>query len=680
MTAGVEVLFRPIDLGGLRVKNRLMMTTHGPRLSRERYQRYLAERTYGDSVGLVGVSAGAGVHNFPFGPGRFVLGYQYDQDVVPMHPLTREGLAYYQQAVGPLRALADTVHENGAKIVGQVLNTGASTHSETFQPLPAPSVVQDEHRHHVPHALTMDEIGQLVEAFGHAGRRVMEGGLDGVEIHGAHGYLVHQFLSPITNRRTDAYGGSIEKRMRFLVEVFAAIRRLTAPEYPIGVRINAPETAPGGTTIEDVCAVARKLNELGAAYVNVSGGTYTGLRQGLQLPYVAPSYQPEGPNVPAAAIVREFSPSAPVIVAGRILDIDMAANIVRSGKADMVGFTRALIADPSFVRKAAAGKGEEVNRCIGCNECHYGALRPTVCSVNAWAGHEAELTHTPASPPKRVLIVGGGPAGMECARVAALRGHHVTLVEARNEIGGMLALAGRDPNRPELGGYIRYLENRLREAAVQIELGRTIEAAAIQATDADVVVLATGASDYVPDIPGSHDQRVLTAGQVLTQIVPPPPQRERLGASSHPLALGRRVAVVGGLEDHFPPLTMADMLASQGHEVVLLTELVHIGDGIEAAGLYTITSRLLEKRVDIQPMTALVAIEPDGTLKVANALTRDERTIGPVDNVVLACGGRPRDELAGQLAGKDVRLIGDVLSPRRLVHATLDGARLGSTI
>jgi 2,4-dienoyl-CoA reductase-like NADH-dependent reductase (Old Yellow Enzyme family) len=220
----------------MRVKNRLMMTTHGPRLSRERYQRYLAERTYGDSVGLVGVSA-AGVHKFPLGPGRFVSSYQYDQDVVPIHPLTNEGLAYYQQAVGPLRALAETVHANGALIVGQVLNTGASTHTETFQPVPAPSVVQDEHRHLIPHALTLDEVGQLVEAFGHAGRRVMEAGLDGVEIHGAHGYLVHQFLSPITNRRTDMYGGSAENRMRFLVEIFTTIRRLTASDYPIRVRI-----------------------------------------------------------------------------------------------------------------------------------------------------------------------------------------------------------------------------------------------------------------------------------------------------------------------------------------------------------------------------------------------------------------------------------------------------------
>jgi 2,4-dienoyl-CoA reductase-like NADH-dependent reductase (Old Yellow Enzyme family) len=661
MNPAYAPLFQSIDLGGMRVKNRLMMTTHGARLSRERYHRYLAERTFGDSVGLVGVSAGAGVQNFPIGPGRFVSTNQYDQDVVPIHPLTSEGLAYYQQAVGPLRALADTVHANGALLVGQVLNTGASSHTETFQPMPAPSVVQDEYRHLTPHALTLDEVGQLVEAFGHAGRRVMEAGLDGVEIHGAHGYLVHQFLSPITNRRTDMYGGSAENRMRFLVEIFAAIRRLTASDYPIGVRINAPETAAGGTTIELVCAVARKLNDLGAAFVNVSGGTYTGLRQGLQLPYVAPSYQAEGPNVAAAARVREFNPSVPVIVAGRIIDMDMAAAIVQGGQADLVGFTRALIADSSFVRKAYAGVGE-VNRCIGCNECHYGALRPTVCAVNAWAGHEDELKLTPAVPPKRVLVVGGGPAGMECARVAALRGHKPRLVEARSELGGMLALAGRDPNRSELAGYVRYLSNCLTELGVEVHLNTTLDAAAIRASQAEVVVLATGAREYVPDLPGID--RAVTAGQVLS------------GRAD----LGHFVAVVGGLEDHFPPLAMADMLAGRGHRVILLTELVHIGAGIEPAGLYTIVKRLLDKGVEIRPMISLLAFEPDGQLVLAHTLTRQQSTVGPVDSVVLACGARARDELAAQLEGMEVRLIGDALSPRRLVHATLDGARLGTTI
>jgi NADPH-dependent 2,4-dienoyl-CoA reductase/sulfur reductase-like enzyme len=364
--------------------------------------------------------------------------------------------------------------------------------------------------------------------------------------------------------------------------------------------------------------------------------------------------------------VRRSVAGVPVIVAGRILDLAMAEDIVASGQADMVGLTRALIADPHIVRKAAAGGHEAVNRCIGCNECHYGALRPTVCAVNAAAGHEEELELLPAEQPRRILIVGGGPAGMECARVAAVRGHTVRLVEARPELGGMLAIAGRDPNRSELAGYVSYLAGKLRELEVEVMLGCELSPTAIIEDGADVVVLATGAHEYEPEVPGVRDARVTSAARVLT------------GEAT----LGRRVAVVGGLEDHFPPLTVADLLAGRGHEVVLLSELLHVGEGIEPAGLYMLTKRLLLNNVDIQPMTALREVRADGALIVANSLTRARHTLEPVDSVVLACGGRPRDELAAELRGRVPRLhvIGDALSPRRLVHATLDGARMGSTV
>jgi 2,4-dienoyl-CoA reductase-like NADH-dependent reductase (Old Yellow Enzyme family) len=587
--------------------------------------------------------------------------YVGDFDIVPAHPLSAEGKAHNDGLIPVLREQAAVVHRHGARCVGQVFNPGLSQHTDNFQPAIAPSAVQDEFRHHMPHVLTAGEIADLIEAFGLAGGRVMEAGLDGIEVHAAHGYLFNQFLSPLTNRRTDAYGGSPENRLRFLLEVIGALRAHTAADFPIGVRINGSDGVDGGLTVEDMCAVAVRLAAAGVVYLNVSGGNYTGLRQGVRLAYVAPSSTPPGPNVDAAAAIR-LTVDVPVIVAGRMIDLSAAERLVAEGRVDMVGMTRALIADPAIVRKARAGGLEEVNRCIACNECHDG--RPVACAVNAAAGREDELELFSAQPPRTVLIVGGGPAGMECARVAALRGHHVEIVEERDVLGGMLVTAGRDPDREELLTYAAYLRRRVEELPITLSLGRRLGVEEIVARGADVVVLATGAQ-VVATVPGADLEHVRTAEQVLDD-----------GTS-----LGETIAVIGGLDDHLVPLTVASLLAGRGHHVLLLSELVQMGEGIEPATRFELLKRLLQRGVELQPMTGLREIRR-GEIVVHNTLTREHRVQSGIDAVVIAGYRQPRAELADLLRERvaDLRLIGDCLSPRRLVHATLEGARLGSTV
>jgi 2,4-dienoyl-CoA reductase-like NADH-dependent reductase (Old Yellow Enzyme family)/thioredoxin reductase len=656
-------LFQPIGLGSLRVRNRLMMTTHQTGLAEGRTLRYLEERSKG-GVGLIGINAGEGVHNYSAGPGRFFPDYAGDFDVRPLNPASPEGIRYYDEKVIPvLRKRAEAVHRHGAVCIGQVLHLGNSIqHAGALRLAMAPSPVPDEFDIDVPHELEVEEIAELVQVFAHGARRVKEAGLDGVEIHAAHGYLINQFLSPHANRRDDQYGGNPDKRLRFLLEILDATRELVGPSFPIGVRIAGEEFREGGLALEEVKQIARRLNNR-LDYINVSGGNHMGLTQdGVMLAYVSPSYVPPGPNVPMAAAIKAVV-DIPVIVAGRINDPVLAEGILADGSADMVGMARAFIADPDFANKAREGRTEDIRTCIVTNECHYvGRRRPVMCAINAAAGREAEMDFAPAQTRKLVLVVGGGPAGMEAARTAALRGHRVLLSERRTELGGNLSIIARDPNRRQVGDLVVYLQSQLKKLGVELLLGEEISPEMVGELAPDAVVLATGAEPYVPPIPGAEDERVVTCLQVLR------------GEAT----VGQRVLVLGGLEDHLPAPTVAEFLADQGKSVEVVSELMTVGQGIESATQYLLTKRLLEKEVTLSPLTGVLAIR-GGTVVVRNTFTRRERRIEGIDTVVLACGGRSNTQLARALKGrvKELHSIGDCLAPRRILSAVLDGSRAG---
>jgi len=648
-------LSQPIALGNLTIPNRIMFTTHGPRLSQPRYLRYLEERARG-GVGLMGFNLGPlGLMQFPFGPGRPSAANAADLDAVPFHPLTAEGRAYYDSQIPSYRAWADAVHAHGAKCIGQLYHAGAAQHTDMLQPTVAPSPVADEYEHHNPHALTGEEIADLVEAYALCARRAVAAGYDGVELHAAHGYLPHQFLSPLFNRRTDGYGGGLEDRMRFLLEIFRAVREAVG-SLLVGVRLTTPDHVEGGLTLDDIVAVSQRLEAEGAGYISLSGGSYAGLRGGANLPYVAPAFVAQGPNLGTSAAVKH-AVEIPVIVAGRMVDFDLAERVVAEGQADMIGMVRALIADPHAIAKAFSGQAKRIKPCIGGNECHYG--RAVACATNPSAGREAEMEIVPAAEPKHILIIGAGPAGLECAAVAAERGHRVTLVDRRSKLGGFLIPLAEASQQAEFGKYLAHMRGRVSASGIELRMGQEANVALVRDVAPDAVVLATGAAL----VGGPKD--AIDAARALADLS----------------ALGQDVAIAGGLDDHLPPLLLADFLARTGRKVTLLTENLSPGSALEIASLVMLTKRLLDSETAILPTTAAIALTSEG-LKIRNSLTGKAGLILGIDTLVTVGPRVPNDGLAEELRplGIPVHLIGDALSPRRMLHATLDGARLGRTL
>lgn len=650
-------LRQPIRLGGLDIPNRIMFTTHGPRLPQARYLRYIAERASA-GVGLMGFNLGPmGIMQFPFGPGRGDP--SGDLDSVPMHPLTAEGRAHYDAQIPVYRAWTEAAHRHGAKCFGQLYHSGVAQHTDIFQPMLGPSAIRDESERHNPHPLTATEIGDLIQAYALAAERAVKAGYDGIELHCAHGYLGYQFLSPLFNRRTDRYGGSLENRLRFTLEVFAAVRSLVGPDVPIGVRLNGPDGVDGGLSLDDVVAASRGVAALGAAYVSISGGFYTGLRRGANLPYVAPAFIPPGPNLAPAAAVK-VAVDVPVIVTGRFTKFDLPERIVAAGDADLIGMVRALIADPRAIEKAFSGRPAEIAPCIACNECHYG--RTVACSTNPAAGREAALEPVSITARQRILIVGAGPAGLECAAAAAARGHEVTLVDRRDRIGGTLSML-TDARHAEFARYLDYMAERLKTVPVDLRLGVEADIRLVGDLAPDQIVVATGAREMIPAFGAAGS--VVAARDVLAGRLP----------------AGQRIAVIGGLEDHLPPLVIADLLVREGRSVTLIVETISPAPALEAATLIGYLDQLTRAGVTFHTMTAATGFS-DGVLHTRNSITGAAGTIAGIDAVVALGDPIPEDGLAAKLGdlGLPVHLIGDALAPRRMLHATLDGARLGQSI
>lgn len=643
----------PIAVAGLQLKNRMVLTTHNPKMNEARYLAYLEERVAG-GVGMVGIPILHETVSSPsfIGTGKMVPAYAADPDGSP-DPESEEGAAYYDEHLLPrLRARAEIIHRHGAYCFGQIANRGAIRLPDTFQPMVSPSGLVDDQVRIASHALTADEVRRVVRLFARSAARIKKAGVDGVEIHATHGYLVEQFLSPITNQRSDRYGGDADRRMRFLLEIIEEIQSLCG-DFPIGMRISGYQDVEGGMRTEDIKAiVARTAPSL--AYVNITAGTIGALQKGVVAPYVASSFIPSGFNVPAAAQIKEVCP-VPLIVTGRINDPWQMEGILESGHADMIGLTRALIADPQLPRKMAEGQAQHVRKCAGINECHF-PDRVSACPVNPMAGRELELQIKLIDKPKRVLIVGGGPAGLEAARIASARGHQVTLVEKSQQLGGNIALLVRDPSRKEMGSLIETLVREVRAQGVEILLGTEATPAFIAAHQPDATVIAVGAEPVVPVVDGMDRSQVFSPLDILEDTA----------------RVGQRVLVVGGMNDHLGPVLAALYLADQGKQVTLLSENMGIGQGLEWSIQHFLMKRLLEKEVHLLPLTELVQAATVPVLR--NTFTKKRFEGEAIDSIVFATGNAPRSfpEIAGE-----VYRIGDCLAPRRLVHATLDGARVG---
>jgi 2,4-dienoyl-CoA reductase-like NADH-dependent reductase (Old Yellow Enzyme family)/thioredoxin reductase len=635
-------LFEPIQIGTMKLKNRIVMPPMGTNFSTEdgsvtqRLINYHVERAKG-GVGLI-IVEGAYVEFRGKGSIR-QLGVDHD-DKIP-----------------GLRELATAIKANGAKVALQLFHGGRQSHSSIIgtQPVSA-SEVPCRLTGETPRALTISEIEAIVEVFAEAARRTKEAGFDAVEIHGAHGYLINQFLSPLTNRRTDQYGGDLKKRARFLLEILERIREKVGGSYPVLCRINGDDYIEGGITLEEAKMTAKMLEHGGVDALHISGGIYDS-----PIPVTtAPMALPHGIMVHLAAGIKEVV-SIPVIAVGRLDDSELAEEILRREKADLVSIGRALLADPYFPKKVAAGTLDEINPCIACDEC-IGKLfynEDIACSVNAALGREGEYKIEKTKIRKRVLVVGGGPAGMEAARVSALRGHEVILYEKSKRLGGQLNLAAVPPHKEEIKNLTAYLETQIRKLGVKVVLGEEVTPQLVEKIKPHVVFVATGSTPIVPENMIVEGSNTMTAHDVLS------------GTAS----VGERVVMVGG---GMVGAETAEFLAEKGKKVIILEMLGRIGIDVTPMVMVLLYSRL--KKLGVAMITNAkvekitrnnVVYEKDGKKQTLEA-----------DSVVLAMGSKPNLNLMKTLNGKvpELYAIGDADKPGKILKAIHDGYRIAREI
>ncbi len=648
----------PVHLGGRLVKNRVVMTPHLGRLSQRRFLRYLQARLDG-GVGMVVTPAGSIVYGASLYDDTVNVqppGYEADLDA--MAPAAGDPADAAWRSMAPfLTQQAGMAHAAGATIVGQLHHPGAERSWDSLQPSAAPSAVDGEWPPQHPHQLSGAEIARVVTAYRRNGRLIADAGLDGVEVHAAHGYLLNRFLSPAYNHRHDEYGGSVARRWAVVREVLAAVREEIGPEALLGIRVPAWEEVAGGLTAAEVVEGLAGCGEL-LDYVNVSLGNHDGLADARPvLAYTTPWLAVRPDLLPAAAAVKTGT-GLPVILTGGFVAASQVRAALATGAADLIGVARALIADPDFARKVIDGHDDDLTECIQCNEC---VLVPFACPVNPAAAREAEFDRPVPARRRRAIVVGGGPAGLSAASRLAGRDHEVLLFEQRDQLGGWLRSLVRDPARAD---WQRMLDRLLTQAGgtLKVSLGRNLTGAEIADLGAATVLLATGSTMSPPRFDHDGTVDLMTSAEVLEGTRPSSPGE---------------VIVVGGTESHLDPLLTARLLAAEGHAVRLLTELPSLGPGVEPRTLHHVLALLHGLRVVMQTSTRVLSIAA-GELLACDLFGGPEQTLTP-GTVVVAAGRDVNTGLSTELASSGIahHVIGDALAPRRLTHAVLEGARFG---
>ncbi|MFQ5987557.1 MAG: mycofactocin system FadH/OYE family oxidoreductase 2 [Dehalococcoidia bacterium] len=647
MSERLKHLLSPIKLRNTLVRNRTVFGAHQTNfaehnLPSERHLHYYAERAKG-GVGLIIIEEQI-VHPSDYPYQRAIFGF--DERVVPWY-----------------RRIADAVHGHGAHLLAQLNHNGQQSSSNLSQgsvwaPSPFPDVISRE----VPKEMEPEDIREVVVGFAHVARHVRQGGLDGVEINISERSLIRQFLSGLTNYRSDEYGGSLDNRMRLCYEVIDAVREAIGQDLILGIRLCGDELAPwAGLTPEQGCEIAARLATTGKIdYISVTAGSIYSLYMAWPSMHVPPDYA-----LPLAAGVKEVV-DVPVFATGRIDDPLQAEEVLEKGWADMLELTRALIADPEFPNKAREGRLDEIRPCIFCNQdCVVRSpMNPLLsCLHNPEAGYEGEMGELrKAGSKKRVMVIGGGPAGLEAARVAALRGHEVALYEKEMELGGQVAIAARGPGREELGKITRYLASQVEKLGVEIKLGVEVTPELVEKCRPDAVVVATGSRSRRPAIPGARQENVVQARDVLR------------GKAE----VGRRVLVIDEAGS-YAAASAAELMADQGREVEIMSEDMFISRELAPTldlGLWY--QRAFAKGIAFSPQTVVREISGNAVV-VADLFSQEERRIEGVDTVVLAFYSEPNQELylALKERGLEVHRAGDCVAPRRVSQAILEGNRVG---
>lgn len=632
-----------------------------------------------------GVIGGVGLRNrivqAPMGTGMIDLGRVTDRDIAfqeerasggvgliitaaaPVHPTSTIGgriltEAWDEDGVQDLRRRVDAVHRQGAMIFGQLLHLGREAVGDTqagggsdFVPI-APSAIVGPRSASPPHEMTRGEVRMIVAAFGRSAENFKAAGYDGIEIQACHGYLTAQFLTPSANQRIDAYrGDTLEGRMRFLIEIMEAVRSQCGEAYPVGVRLSADDLEPGGLTLDDTLEIVDALQDSARA-------DYLSITTGARGAYVKDMTFDEGFARDYAHAVKS-GVDVPVVVAGRFRMPAVAEDTLAHGQADFVGLGRALLADPEWVIKVSDGRVGEIRPCIGClQECRRGNGL-IGCTVNARTGRELEWgPRGHGAGRRRVIVVGGGPAGLEAARVAAEDGHHVVLFEQGDTLGGQLRVAAAGPTREELLDFVFYAERQLGRLGVEVLTGEPATTTTILASAPDLVVCATGASPVAPELPLSGDARVVTVWDLLSGVVEGVPER---------------AAVVDDGSGFWHGVSAAELLAASGSAVELITRARGVALTIPHESVGNVMRRLRAGAVRFR--TLVNVTEVSGTrVALADAITGEPVDCVEADLVVVRTRLRSDDELARQLDGAvpAIAVIGDAASPRRINHAVLE--------
>jgi mycofactocin system FadH/OYE family oxidoreductase 2 len=644
-------LFSPLTIGRVTVANRVSFSAHLTNLAADglptdRLTDYLAARARG-GTGLI-ITEEQSVHPTDRAYERLIEAFR--PEVLPLY-----------------RRLTGAVHTFDTRIFAQLNHNGQQCSGSLSRlPVWAPSPIPDVMYRETPKAMEPEDIQEVIEHFALSAVHVREGGFDGVELQFGHSSLARQFMSPLTNFRSDEYGGELENRLRFPFELIAAVRKALGPDFTLGVRLCADELIPGGLTLEDTKGIAERLQATGQLdFFNLTLATFYNL-------YLVggPMHMPLGYAVPLAAGIKEVS-TLPVFATGRINDPAMAERVLAEGQADMIGVVRGQIADPDFARKAREERTEEIRHCIACNQNCYGrvGLNKTIgCVQNPSVGCEAtegERHLRPALRKKRVMVVGGGPAGMWAAKIATLRGHEVTLFERGDELGGQVLLAAKGAGRDEFGVLARNERKQLARLEVPVEYGVDVSAEFVLERGPDAVIVATGSRPKVSPVGGADGPDVFNVWQVLT------------GEAE----LGQRVLLID-YDGHHQATATAEFLAELGKEVHVVTSSLFVGSELgPSQDLYLSRQRLLQKGVTFTPDFAVMEIA--GTdVRGFNVYSNVWDTFTGYESIVTAMGNDADDDLYFALKGKVADLVraGDCVAPRRVDMAIHEGYMAGKRV
>lgn len=648
-------LLEPITIKGMRLKNRIVLAPMGTQycdergMVAERGLRFYEERAKGGASLII-----------------------FESTIVDRACRSRHESARMDsdECIPPFRQLVDLVHKYDAKIAIQLSHLGSFSAPAGSHMLRRSSTgkagatlwvsaggAQDEVR-----MIRTEEIPSIIQKFVSAALRAKEAGFDAVEFHGAHGLLLNEFLSPMFNTRTDGYGGDLEGRMRLPAEIVRAVRKAVGPDYPLIYRISASEGyGDKGLDIEESKIACQRFVKEGIDVVHVSSGTAV-VDPFPQYPPFPPMRFPRGIFVEYAAQMKK-AVSVPVIAVGRLPDPRLGEEILKQGKADLIGFARPLVTDPEMPLKVAKGDLDDIRPCIACMTCLYNLFsrKPMACLVNPAAGREKEFALVKAAVSKKVAIVGGGPAGMEAARVASLRGHKVVLFEKEKKLGGQLNLACIPPHKEEIQNFTNYLTKQMSRLGVDVRLGQEATVPLVDKEKPDVLIIATGANPLIPtDIAGVAQPHVVNAWDVLQGKGP---------------RLGKKVVIVGGLK---VGLETAEFLAAKGYQVVVAGRRRTIGDDMEQSERRYLLKSLSDYKVELLANTPVFEIKQD---EVVIGTWGKTSTI-KCNNVVLATGATPERTFLRAAKEKypDFYFIGDCLQPRTAREAVYEGAYVAREI